>query len=86
MAPPGPERKATDQKILRSIRDHFAPAVGTSDIAESIEVSRQTADNHLRDLWDEGMVDSIKVGRSRIWWITNEGRRLLSELTEEDAN
>jgi len=83
MANPGPEREATDEKILTAIRNHYAPAVGTSDIAERLDVSRQTVDLHLRDLWEEGLVDSTKVGRSRIWWITSQGKREIFEETED---
>jgi len=75
----GPDRQATDEKVLSAIKDHYAPAVGTSDIADEIGVARQTVDNRLRDLWDTGHVDSKKVGRSRIWWITNTGEKLLME-------
>ena len=79
----GPDREATNEKVLRAIRDHFAPAVGTSDISDEIGVARQTADKRLRELWDAGLVDSTKVGQSRIWWITSRGNRKLSELATE---
>jgi predicted transcriptional regulator len=79
----GPARQATVSRILRAIRNHYAPAVGAADIAEEIGVARQTVDNRLRDMWDDGLVDSKKVGRSRIWWITNTGNRKLSEHDSE---
>lgn len=78
MTKPGPDRTATDENILIAIRDHYAPAVGTSDIAETVGVARQTVDLRLRDLLEEGYVDSTKIGRSRIWWLTSKGRRSLS--------
>lgn len=78
MTKSGPDREATDEKIMRAIREHYAPAVGTSDIAEQVGVTRQTIDLHLRDMWDEGLVDSKKVGQSRIWWLTSRGNRELS--------
>lgn len=75
----GPDRKATVDKILLILRNHYAPAVGTSDIAEEIGVARQTVDKRLREMWDDGLVDSMKVGRSRIWWITTDGTRKLAD-------
>lgn len=80
MAPkPGPDREATDERILKAIRDAYPPAVGTSDIAEEIGVSRQTVDRHLRDLVEEGYVNTSKIGRVRAWWLSDEGRKILAE-------
>ena len=79
MGKPGPERKATDERILRAIRDIYSPAVGTSDIAERVEVERQTVDKHLRTLADEGYVDTRMIGQSRVWWLTNKGKKKIDE-------
>lgn len=76
---PGPEREATDERILRAIRDAYAPAVGTSEIAEKLGVQRQTVDKHLRSLAEEGLVNTKKIGRVRVWWLADEGRRRLAE-------
>jgi DNA-binding MarR family transcriptional regulator len=75
----GPYRKATTEAVLTAIRSHYAPAVGTADIADDVGVARQTVDNRLRELWDNGLVDSMKVGRSRIWWLTTDGKKELLE-------
>jgi len=80
MAPkPGPDREATDERILRAIRDAYPPAVGTSDIADELGVSRQAVDRHLRELVDKGYVNTSKIGRSRAWWLSDEGRKKLAE-------
>jgi DNA-binding MarR family transcriptional regulator len=76
---PGPDREATDERILRAIRDAYAPAVGTSEIAEELDVQRQTADRHLRSIADEGFVNTKKIGRVRVWWLSDKGRKLLAE-------
>jgi predicted transcriptional regulator len=81
MAKPGPERVATTEKLLMAIRDAYPPALGTSDIAESLGVKRQTVDKHLRSIAEEGLVDTDMVGQSRIWWLTDDGRKWLSERT-----
>lgn len=85
MPSPGPDRKAEDDAILAAIKEHYAPAVGTTHIAEEVGVRRQTVDTHLRKLWDRGLVDSMKVGKSRIWWITSsEERELADEPVDTD--
>jgi|AntDeeMetagen681_2_1112603.scaffolds.fasta_scaffold18223_1 predicted transcriptional regulator len=77
---PGPDREATDERILKAIRDAYAPAVGTSDIAEELDVSRQAVDRHLRNLAEEGDVNTSKIGQVRVWWLSDEGRKRLAEM------
>ena len=79
---PGPEREATNTQILRAVRNHYSPAVGASEVAERIEVSRQTVDRHLRDMDDEGLVNTRKIGRVRVWWLTDDGRLYLDEQSQ----
>jgi len=74
---PGPDREATDERILSAIQSSFAPAVGTTEVAERIGVARQTADKHLRELSENGLVNTKTIGQVRIWWLSDEGRRVL---------
>lgn len=78
MPKPGPDREATDERILRAIRDAYPPALGTSDIADELDVQRQTVDKHLRELVDRGLVNTDMVGQSRIWWLSDAGKRELA--------
>ena len=82
MATPGPDRQATNRQILKEIRNHYSPAVGASEIADRIEVSRQTVDRHLRELDDEGLVNTRKIGRVRVWWLSDEGRLFLDQKSQ----
>ena len=75
----GPDPEATTEKLLVAIRNHYAPAVGTSEIAERVGVARQTVDRRLRKLESEGLVETEKVGQARIWWLTTEGRRRIDD-------
>lgn len=70
---PGPERQLDDDEILSYISEAYGPAVGTSDVAGYFEVETQTAKNYLDRLADEGYVNTRKVGRARIWWLTDAG-------------
>jgi len=82
MANPGPDRQATNKQILLEVRNHYSPAVGASEVAERIEVSRQTVDRHLRELDEEGLVNTRKIGRVRVWWLSDEGKLYLDEKSQ----
>lgn len=76
---PGPNRQATTEGILHAIRDIYGPAAGTSEIAEKVGVSRQAVDKHLRELADEGLVNTRKIGQVRVWWLSDDGERMISD-------
>jgi len=80
MAKRGPKPEATTAKLLLAIKNHYAPAVGTQDIADEVGVARQTAERRLWQLEDDGLVETEKIGQARIWWLTTDGRRHLSDL------
>jgi len=71
----GGESKVTTEEILRAIRDHYAPVIGTQDIADAVGVTRQAVDKRLRRYEREGLVETDKIGRSRIWWLTTKGKK-----------
>lgn len=66
-----------DEDILSAIRDHYAPVIGTKDLADKVGITRQAVDKRLRRFEDDGLVETDKIGRSRIWWLTTDGRRKL---------
>jgi predicted transcriptional regulator len=70
----------SDAEVLSAINDHYSPAVGTSDIADEVAVSRQAVDNRLRNLQEDGLVEKYKVGRSVVWYLTPAGERYLEDL------
>ena len=82
MANPGPDRQATNKQILREVRNHYSPAVGASEVAERVEVSRQTVDRHLRNLEEEGLVNTRKIGRVRVWWLSDDGKVFLDKKSQ----
>lgn len=82
---PGPDPTVSDEEILRAIILAYPPALGTSDIAEEIGISRQATDRHLGRLEEEGLLESKKVGPSTIWWTTDDGRAHLSESETSDS-
>ncbi|PSP92329.1 hypothetical protein BRC87_00380 [Halobacteriales archaeon QS_4_66_20] len=61
----------------------YPPALGTSDIAEEIGISQQATHRHLKRLEEDELVESRKVARARIWWLTDEGERRASSHSED---
>lgn len=76
---PGPDPAVSDCEVIREILLHPHPAIGTADVADLVDVSRQAADRYLRRMKKEGLIDSTKVGTSRVWWVSNEGRRYFED-------
>jgi len=75
----GRKGKISDEDILRAIEEHYAPAVGVTDIAEELSVTRQAVYERLTSLHDDGLVEKYKVSRDTVWYLSNAGRRYLEK-------
>lgn len=62
----------SDDEYLDAVREHEPAA--TSEVAETVGVARQSADYRLRQLEDEGMVRSKRIGNSLAWSLTETSR------------
>lgn len=62
-------RHHDDEDFIEAIK---AGNRGTTDIAEFVGVKRQSADERLRKLRDEGRVESEMVGNSLAWSVAQE--------------
>jgi Mn-dependent DtxR family transcriptional regulator len=71
-----------DIEVLRVIHNLWGPAVGTADVADELEVATQTADKYLHRLNDEGYVNTRKIGRVRVWWLSDNGKREITEPSD----
>lgn len=71
----GPSVTYTTEDVLRVFRqrsDSYEPMT-SSEIAEALECSRQTAVNRLEELTEESSLETKKVGaRGRVWWLPEE--------------
>lgn len=75
---PGPDPQLEEGDILRYISREYSPAVGTNHVADHFDVKQQTAHKYLSRMSEKGLIDSRKIGRVRIWWLTDKGRREIS--------
>lgn len=62
----------SDKTYVDAVREH-EPA-GTTEVAETVGVARQSADYRLRQLEDKGLVESKKIGNSLAWSVVNDDR------------
>lgn len=58
-----------DDEYIIEVIGGLQPTAGTSDIAEKLGVTRQSADYRLRKLQEEGRIKSETVGRTLIWFV-----------------
>lgn len=59
------------EAYLEAIREH-APHATTTKIAETVGVTRQGADYRLRQLEEQGQVESELVGNTLIWAVVED--------------
>jgi len=81
MATPGRKPTVSDVDILRQFMLNRAPFIHPTELTETFDMSRQGVYNRLEKLDEKGLLDSKKTGGSRNYWITDEGRRCVSEHT-----
>lgn len=65
----------SDEHILNVLRLNTSIAMGTQEIADAIEMSRQGAENRLSDLRLENRVRSEKIGGVLVWDLHPDERR-----------
>lgn len=62
-------KRYSDEEYITAVRIHEPAA--TTEVAETVGVARQSADYRLRQLEDEGLVESKKIGNSLAWSVIN---------------
>jgi len=75
----GRKKETSDEEILKAVALSPHPVVVTSELEDELGMTRQGIHNRLTDLQEEGHVDSAMKAASRVWWITDAGRKHLAE-------
>lgn len=57
----------SDEEYINAVHKHEPAA--TKEVAETVGVARQSADYRLRQLDDDGLVNSKKIGNSLAWTV-----------------
>lgn len=68
------EKETSDDVILREFLLHDDPVLVAKEVAKALDMSRQGIGTRLKTLEQEGMLNSKKPGRDRVFWLTNDGR------------
>jgi len=82
---PGPDPKVSQEDLLREIRLAYAPVQTPKDLAERLEISNTAVSNKLSEMVEKGWVESERVGRSRVYWVTDQGRAYLDAEWSSDS-
>jgi hypothetical protein len=78
---PGRKPRVTDDDLLGVFRETADPVLSTAEVADALPIKRRGTLNRLRDLEDDGTLDSKQIGgRNTVWWLSgsatgDEGRR-----------
>lgn len=62
------EAEHTDDEIIQAVR--LNEPAGTQEVADELEIARQSADYRLRRLLDQGRVEKKMIGNSLAWEVT----------------
>lgn len=66
--------RVTDRDVIRALSAHPQPVATANDLAEALEVSRETVRRHLSRLHEDGRVARKAVGaRAVVWWVATRG-------------
>lgn len=81
----GPKPSDDDIKILRLIRLREEPFATKSDLVDQMEVGSKQTRNRLDDLVEKGYLKVEKVGTTNVYWLSDAGKRRLSEAFEDES-
>jgi predicted ArsR family transcriptional regulator len=79
----GRKETVSDAEILSIFADASDPFLTTNEVAGELEFSNAGARKRLYALVDEGYLDLKRVGRSPVWWLTDDGREFLESDVED---
>jgi len=72
-------RETSNEDILVEFYLHDDPVLVAKEAAEALDMSRQGIHDRLKALEESGYLNSKKPGRDRIYWLTEDGRKLVRD-------
>lgn len=70
-----------DEEVIRAIALHPEPVVTASDIHEELNLTPDGARERLKSLAEDGLLGMKRPGGSAlVFWLTDDGKKLLSEI------
>ncbi|WP_136687747.1 helix-turn-helix transcriptional regulator [Halorhabdus amylolytica] len=59
-------------RVLDVFHSVSGPVVTSTDVAEDLDCSTETARRKLGELYRDGVLDRRKSGRTVVWWVVND--------------
>jgi predicted ArsR family transcriptional regulator len=81
----GPTPADDDIKLLRLVRLREEPFATATDLVDEMNVGRKQTRNRLNDLVDQGLLNVETVGTTKVYWLSDAGKRRLSEALDESS-
>jgi len=75
----GRKKTVSDLEILREFALEEAPYIHPTELTNTLDMSRQGVYKRLVQLEEDGLLESKKAADARNWWLTDDGRRYISE-------
>jgi len=73
------EEERRYRKVVQIIVADPKPILGTNEIAERFAMTQQGMRYHLEAMADKELLYSDKVGKTRVYWPTQQGLQLLDD-------
>jgi biotin operon repressor len=73
----GRKRTVSDREILLVFKEAADPVLSAPEVSEELPIGETGTYKRLRELREEGLLASKKIGQGRAWWLTDEGRSCL---------
>jgi molybdenum-dependent DNA-binding transcriptional regulator ModE len=83
----GRKKKATDEQMLRAVACSPDVVATAQELLPLVPYqSRAGVLDRLNDLYEQGLIAKKEVGSAAtVWWLTDDGRRLLYEKSQSDT-
>lgn len=66
------EQESKKEQIVRKIRNSDKPALSASDLAEQLDVSVRTVNNHIPNLVEDERIETTQIGNATAYYIPFE--------------
>lgn len=79
----GPEKAATTEQVYDLMEKSNRPVWTAKDVADHFNISRPTSTDRVKELEDEGWLETIEVGNATAYFIPDEENLSLEERHEQ---
>lgn len=84
MPSPGPDRAATTEEVYEIMEETDRPVWSATSLADYIDVSRPTATDRLKELHDDGRLQTMDVGNVTVYYVPEGEPESFEEELRQD--